>query len=354
MPTETVSPAARWHPVPAPVRCGGVSVVFRADDVPVASRVDYWQDVVGEAVGPLDLRIRGGLDGRDRLVVEGLGPVRVGELSAGSPAEVRRTERHIRRDETGLCKVQVLQAGRGVVEQDGRQAALGPGDLVFVDLGRPARWTMSAMRSVAVVFPRRLLPLAPATTEQLAGVRVAGDRGAGALASSLARQLPRQAAANEGDGGTRLGTAILDLLAAALASRAAGGTGALAADLALPDSVARRARLAAVLGGIEAQLADPGLTPTTLAAAHHLSLRSLHALFEHHEATVACWIRHRRLERVRRDLADPAQRDVAVSEIAARWGLVNPAHFSRSFRAAYGLSPVEFRQHVLDPATGDR
>jgi AraC-like DNA-binding protein len=351
MPVEQTPPAPRRRLVPVPVPCEGVSAVFRADDVPATSRLDYWHDVVEEAVGPLDVRIRGGLDGRDRLAVEGLGPVVVGELSAGSPAEVRRTERHIRRDDTGLCKVQVLQAGRGMVEQDGRQAALGPGDLVFVDLARPVRWTMSAMRTVALVFPRTLLPLAPATTDQLTGVRVAGDRGAAALASSLARQLPRQAVATDADG-TRLGTAVLDLLAAALASRADGGTPALPADLALPDSVARRARLTAVLAGIEAHLGDPGLTPTTLAAAHHMSLRSLHALFEHHEATVAGWIRHRRLERVRRDLADPAQRDLAVSAVAARWGLVNPAHFSRSFRAAYGLSPVEYRQRVLGRATG--
>ena len=32
-----------------------------------------------------------------------------------------------------------------------------------------------------------------------------------------------------------------------------------------------------------------------------------------------------------------------MSAIAARWGLVNAAHFSHAFRTAYGLSPVEYR-----------
>jgi AraC-like DNA-binding protein len=334
---------------PAPVPCRGVSVVFRADDVPAASRVDYWHDVVGEAVGSLDLRIRGGLDGRDRLAVEDLGPVVVGDLSASSPAEVRRTERHVRRDDTDLCKVQVLHAGRGVVEQDGRQAALGTGDLVFVDLARPVRWTMSAMRTVTVVFPRSLLPLSRTATDALTGVRVPGDQGTAALASSLARQLPRQARDTGHDGGARLGTAVLDLLAAALASRVAPDAGDPGRDL--PAATARRARLTEVLADIEANLGDPGLTPTTLAAAHHMSLRALHALFEQHEATVCGWVRHRRLERSRRDLADPAQSDLPVSAIAARWGLVNPAHFSRAFRAEYGLSPVEYRHRVLGRAS---
>jgi AraC-like DNA-binding protein len=32
-----------------------------------------------------------------------------------------------------------------------------------------------------------------------------------------------------------------------------------------------------------------------------------------------------------------------VSAIAARWGLMDAAHFSRAFRAAYGLPPAEYR-----------
>jgi AraC-like DNA-binding protein len=58
---------------------------------------------------------------------------------------------------------------------------------------------------------------------------------------------------------------------------------------------------------------------------------------------VAGWVRQRRLERCRRDLLDPASAARPVSAVAARWGLVNAAHFSRAFRAAYGLSPVEYR-----------
>jgi AraC-like DNA-binding protein len=281
------------------------------------------------------------------LAVRDLGPMVVGELWAGSPADVRRTKRHVARDENDLCKVHMLSAGRGVVEQAGQRATLGPGDLVFVDLARPVRWTMSAMRSVAVVFPRALLPLDPRAADGLAGVRLAGDRGPGAVASSLVRELARHAGAVDGDGGGRLGTAVLDVLAAALAGRAADGAPGRTREVTVPAAAAGRARLTAVLADIEANLGDPGLTPTTLAAAHHMSLRALHALFDEHVATVASWIRHRRLERTRHDLADPAQRDVAVSAIAARWGLVNPTHFSRTFRAAYEVSPVEYRRTAL-------
>ena len=70
-------------------------------------------------------------------------------------------------------------------------------------------------------------------------------------------------------------------------------------------------------------------------------------LFETQQTTVADWIRQRRLERCRRDLADPGLRAKPVGAIAARWGLTNPAHFSRLFRAAYGVPPRAYRDHML-------
>ena len=74
-----------------------------------------------------------------------------------------------------------------------------------------------------------------------------------------------------------------------------------------------------------------------------MSLRYLHKLFEAQPTGVAAWSRRRRLERCRHDLLYPALREHSVTTIAARWGLTNPAHFSRCFRDAYGVAPAAFR-----------
>lgn len=98
---------------------------------------------------------------------------------------------------------------------------------------------------------------------------------------------------------------------------------------------------------IEQHLGEQGLTPGAIAVAHHISVRCLHRLFEPQNTTVAAWIRHRRLERCRKELADPALGALPVSAVAARWGLTESAHFSRLFRATYGMAPTDYRRTYL-------
>ena len=314
-----------------------MTVTFRAGDQPVTSRRDYWQHVVTEALGPIDLKINGAIGHRDRLVLGSVGAVRVGALLSSHAGGATRTARHIRHSDPDLCKIDVLVNGRGVVVQGRREATLSPGDFTVVDLARPAYWDMTANHIVAVIFPRSLLPLRPDEVARLTAVGIPGDQGTGALLSSLARQLVRQLDHCAEADGARLGTAVLDLLTVALAARLDRGS-------AVPPDTRQRALLHRIHAYIEVRLGDPALTPGQIAAAHHISIRYLHKLFETEQTTVADWIRRRRLERCRRDLLDPALRTRPVSAIAARWGIPNPAHFSRLFRTAYGVTPGSLRQ----------
>jgi AraC-like DNA-binding protein len=315
-----------------------MSVVLRADDVPVVARAEYVREVVGAAIGPLEVRAGDGNQVPDQVHAADLGAVRVGELSASRPGGADRRRRHIQALDAGLCKVDVVDRGEVVVEQDGRQAHLHAGDFAFVDLSRPAHWTNTwSTRVVAFAFPRQLLPLRADDVAGLTAVGLNGDAGPDALFSSTARQLARQVDHLDPAAGARVGTATLDLLTVALA-------GHLDRHDEVPGDISQRALLLRVRAFIESRLADPELTPGTVASAHHVSLRSLYKLFEGEPTSVASLIRQRRLERCRRDLLDPSLSEVPVSTIAGRWGLTNAAHFSRAFRAAYGASPVEYRR----------
>ncbi len=87
-----------------------------------------------------------------------------------------------------------------------------------------------------------------------------------------------------------------------------------------------------------------------MAAALHLSVRTLHKLFADEPETVARRITRRRLERAAADLADPRLVGRTVTWIAFSWGFRDAAHFSRAFRQRFGRSPVEHRARALSPS----
>jgi AraC-like DNA-binding protein len=73
-------------------------------------------------------------------------------------------------------------------------------------------------------------------------------------------------------------------------------------------------------------------------------------LFAEEGTSVSTLIRGLRLDRCRRDLADPARAGETIVSIASRWGLPDPQHSSRLFRSTYGCSPTEFRAQHREPA----
>jgi AraC-like DNA-binding protein len=81
-----------------------------------------------------------------------------------------------------------------------------------------------------------------------------------------------------------------------------------------------------------------------VARRHFISRSYLDKLFETEAEGVARYIRERRLERCREELADPRMTEQSILDIATRWGFVSAAHFSRVFRAAYGMTPREARR----------
>ncbi len=98
-----------------------------------------------------------------------------------------------------------------------------------------------------------------------------------------------------------------------------------------------------VTAAIEARLSDADLSMAEIARQEALSQRYLQKLFELQDTTFSDYLRRRRLDRARIDLADPQHNGEGIGEIAFRWGFRDPAHFSRAFSAAFGESPRAFR-----------
>jgi AraC-like DNA-binding protein len=102
---------------------------------------------------------------------------------------------------------------------------------------------------------------------------------------------------------------------------------------------------------IELQLGDGDLTLHQVADQQHVSARYIQKLFQQAGMSFSQYLRRRRLEHCHADLASVTHRNLSISDICFRWGFNDAAHFSRSFRADYGMTPRAFRQQRLgEPA----
>ena len=320
-----------------------MAVLIRTSDVPPADRYDAWRSVVCDTLGPLDFRSDPDVPLSGEIEAGHLGPVNVGRVQTSTPHSVHRTPGLIRRGSAELYRVVLAMSGNPRLRQDGRAAQLRPGQFAIYDFARPYELAYDSAVQLAVFgFPRDLLALPPDSAGQLTAVPIAADRGTGALASPLLRRVVLDLETYQPASAARLCTVMMDLVTTAVAERAGQAES-------LQIESRERTLLLRVHAFIEQHLGEAGLSPGLVAAANHVSVRYLHRLFEAEDTTVAAWIRRRRLERCRRDLADPALAGVPVSTVAARWGLPDPAHFSRVFRLTYGLPPAEYRRNYLTP-----
>jgi AraC-like DNA-binding protein len=325
-----------------------MSNLIRVDELPAAERFEFLRELVAQTWVPMECHSDHRADYRAVLRSSGLGAINVVVMDILS-IRVCRTPRLIRSADPDMLKVVMPVRGTGsyVVTQDGRQARLHPGEFAFYDTRRPYEVACGvgeddAGQALTFMFPGSLLPLPPSQLKQLTAVRIPASAGIGTLTSQFLMHLARTIDHCSPAEAARLSTAALEVLASRLAHE-------LDAMGWVTPETHRRVLLTRIQAFVQQRLGDPELSPGTIAAAHHISLRYLHKLFQEQGMTVAGWIRQRRLEACRRDLADPALASRPVAVIAARWGYTSASHFGQVFRAAHGMPPQEYRQWAQRP-----
>lgn len=237
---------------------------------------------------------------------------------------------HDTRAEDGLYYFLIYQRqGHSVLSQQGRQAVLDTGDLALIDSRLPSEFVYVAdTQHVSVHLPcealeRRLRSPRPQLARTLAAASPMGTVLGGFV---------EQIAARHELFGEREGAALTDALLALLAP--------LADD---SEHAGGRARdWARVAAYIDERLHED-LDPQDIARSCAVSVRSLYRLFEARDTTLGTYLRERRLACCAEALSTPAWQHESVTQIALRWGFKDSAHFSRSFKARYGMAPREWR-----------
>ncbi|MET8577185.1 helix-turn-helix domain-containing protein [Streptomyces sp. NPDC005012] len=312
-----------------------MSLVLTTDSVPDLDKVAYWNEAVSRTLVPVSVAPRGDGPFRGRIATRRLGYLQVSTLEADAE-RLSRTPALIGPSAEALVAVGLQMSGTATFLHDGRRAEVGEGDLVVYDTTRPYSFD-HPLRHVQHVFqlPRRALGVPDPDVREVTGRVIGTANGFGAVLLPFLTALATSTDRHPPAVTNRLAGNVVDLFATLIAEQLhPGGTDA---------DTTRAHLLLRVREHIDRNLGDPDLSPESIARRHRISIRYLHRLFEGEGITVGRLIQQRRLEECGRELARRGRTAPTVSAVAQRWGFVSPAHFSRAFRAAYGVSPREWR-----------
>jgi AraC-like DNA-binding protein len=224
-----------------------------------------------------------------------------------------------------------LRSGQLRLQQYGRDCSIEPGDSVLIDCKAAYRLEcLGNTRSVAVRFSHDWLKNWVPGPERLAAKPFRPDGAWGSVLSTALATLDTDL-----DDDLALPPSVVAEQFAGLLALAAGPE---AHALSPSEKLLNRIR-----GTIRDRCSDPGLTPTSVADAHGISKRYLHYLFAQKSLTFRSELIRMRLDAAHRLLSDKRFSALTVGEIAARCGFLEPSHFTRRFRKAYGAGPTEFR-----------
>ena len=306
-----------------------MSQLFSTDTLPVSDRIDAWQWNAQQICGDCRIQLpKSSFHGA--IEIRHVGGMRLTRFSS-SPVSFWKWPAETANPDNRSCIVITQLSGNRRYLQNGSSVLLGPGDTTLIDSGRP--WSSTCGTDCARLYLRvprwmmedrlrlRAIPIAQ---------RISGAGGFGATLSRLSQSLYEEAERLNVEEATAALDAYFQILSACFGR-------AESSEQRPPELRSRIQRF------IDEHLSDPGLGPAEIARVADISVRHLHRLFSSSGGTLGNCIRARRLERCRNDLANPRLRGKTITEIAFFWGFSDSAHFSRSFRRQFGVSPRTFR-----------
>lgn len=317
------------------------------DPVGAVSDVDSWREILRDTIFQLDATP---LRPADRHAYTGwvnihdFGAVSISDV-ASDPVRVARTPRLIRRNPVDfyLLLIAVRPSHAAIGTHHNR---LRHGDAVLVDSTQPYSLTADAFAHyLSLHVPRAAVRRDLRAAPPLGHIIPAQDPTLRVL-NAVVTELVRSPLGRPAETLADLGHTAYELLVSTLRTAPEAGTWGSDAQL------SRRTQLARMREFIRMHLADPDLSPRTLAAAFGVSTRYVDLVFREGNSSPAGFIRDARLDEARRMLADPRQRHHSVTSVAWSVGFTDPSVLTRGFRRRYGTTPGEYRREVLAGTAG--
>lgn len=311
------------------------------DTVRTRDKVAFWTDLVCQHLVQVDcLSVAEPERFHAAISLQKLDEINVSQISAGGQ-QVARTPRLMAKADREYFLVNIQRAGYSGLEQDGRLATLKPGDMAVYTSAR--RYDLSFnedFSQTVLIFPADTLRLNMPGIDALTATVLSGSNPAVRLFERMAENyfqtefgnLPSSATAHAGD-------ALTQLFAAAMAAFSPVAEAQIS-NLSL-------FHLTRIKQYVADHFRDPALSLNSVSQALRISPAHIHRLFEGESQTFSAWLWSCRLLACRAELDSHSKAHLTISEIAFNNGFNNSSHFSRVFRAKFGVTPREFRERRI-------
>lgn len=316
---------------------------LNTERMPPTQRVEAVRDVIATHFAMVDVAPAHAAQFRFAATRVELGQLALHTVTSNGLA-VRRTSRMLRDGARPTLALSVQTRGTSVLEQQGRRAAMRPGDIAAYVTSAPFTHTNAPGTAQIFTVPLDYLALPRDVLDRITAVTFNPNNAIVDLVRTFLAKVLTTTISGEQFPGHAVVRPAIELVRAMINSEL--GDHRLA-SASLHDSLQIR-----IMRYLETHWSDLDLSPVTVATAHHVSVRQLYNVLAKADISLGDWIRHRRLEACREQLASAAMRTQTVAAIGQRWGFSDPTHFSRTFKTAYGNTPREWRAlHQSRPDT---
>jgi len=298
-------------------------------------RAEFWRAASQEALTPITPHIPKAETFDATLTTRSLDNLILNQVEVATGHDVECTDLDLSRSEMPFVFVDLYLSGQVQASQQGREIIARPGEPFLIDGRRNYRLDHpDPVSMLALAVPYTALGSHAPAVEGLIAQHLPHRASLQLLAGQM-RTLSAWPHDLEPDEASHVADLLVGTLQAVLQ-----GTG----DESLIATKHRCFLRRRVQQIIDQQYADPALCPASVAQQMGISVRTLHSRLARDGTSFGAELMARRLQRAHAMLRGGPHGTATVIEISARCGFSSPAHFSRRFRARYGVPPGAVRR----------
>lgn len=317
---------------------------FNTNELSSREQFAFWNDAVCDVFTALECQrpdrktpssqaYRGSLESWD------LGELQVTRVVA-DPSRVDHSLHQVAKSTQDVQLLHLQLAGTSSNIQCGREAVLQPGDFTICDSTQPYLLTFNQPIDMMVLrIPNLIFEKHFQNDNQIFGQRFSSldAHGLSGVVSDYIQNIWQYRSRGHSDQQLQsMADCALSLLASNIDSY--GGLGAVS------EESSAKGLLHGMKVYINKNIADPVLSPESVAAAIHISPRYLRSLFASESLTCSRYIAQQRLSMAALMLRDMQCQHLKIIDVAFRCGFQDASHFSRRFSEHFGRSPKVYRQ----------